>query len=133
MHILRNIDSIDFAVLYSGKICLDEINRVHRLCRLDCIRIPSFMRDMVKYRRRLTQIAVLNGLIPRSCTVRVQPFIKPATFMKPRGSVMTKSELLAPSVAPSLSKTFGAPGNGFRCVLEVLGYTESDVGHLEYG
>ncbi|KAI0243036.1 hypothetical protein LSAT2_009090 [Lamellibrachia satsuma] len=114
VHILRHIDSIDFAVLYSGKICLDEINRVHRLCRLDCIRMPSFMRDMVKYRRRLTQIAVINGLIPRPATIRAQPSLKRLNQSKQQPPAPVKSEPLAPSppAKRGLSRTsFGGQSN----------------------
>lgn len=62
VEILRNIDNIDFKVLMSGKICYDEIPRVKKLARLDCIQMPAFMRNQDKYKKSLKQIAHLNGL-----------------------------------------------------------------------
>lgn len=62
MEILRNIDNIDFKVLMSGKICSDEISRVKKLARLDCIQMPAFMRNQDKYKKHLKQIAHMNGL-----------------------------------------------------------------------
>ncbi|KAK7478871.1 hypothetical protein BaRGS_00029852 [Batillaria attramentaria] len=62
VNILRNIDNIDFALLMSGKLCYDEVNRVKRLARMNCIRLPSFMRDMTAYRLQLKQMALVNGL-----------------------------------------------------------------------
>ena len=62
VEILRNIDNIDFKVLMSGKICYDEIPRVKKLARLDCIQMPAFMRNQEKYKKILKQIAHMNGL-----------------------------------------------------------------------
>lgn len=60
--ILRNVDDIDFKVLMSGKICYDEIQRVKKLARLNCIQMPAFMRNQEKYKKTLKQIAHMNGL-----------------------------------------------------------------------
>ncbi|KAL4232574.1 hypothetical protein ACF0H5_007264 [Mactra antiquata] len=60
--ILRNVDTIDFKVLMSGKICFDEIQRVKKLARLNCIQVPAFMRNQEKYKKQLKQIAHMNGL-----------------------------------------------------------------------
>lgn len=62
VNILRNIDNIDFTLLMSGKVCYDEVKRVRRVARLNCIRLPAFMRSMEKYRQKLKQMAILNGL-----------------------------------------------------------------------
>ncbi|XP_045197578.2 uncharacterized protein LOC123552187 isoform X1 [Mercenaria mercenaria] len=62
VEILRNIDNIDFKVLMSGKICYDEVPRVKKLARLDCIQMPAFMRNQEKYKKNLKQIADMNGL-----------------------------------------------------------------------
>ena len=46
----------------SGKICYDEIQRVKKLARTDCIQLPAFMRNQDKYKKSLKQIAHMNGL-----------------------------------------------------------------------
>lgn len=46
----------------SGKICYDEIPRIKKLARLDCIQMPAFMRNQEKYKKTLKQIAHMNGL-----------------------------------------------------------------------
>ncbi|ESO89113.1 hypothetical protein LOTGIDRAFT_183090, partial [Lottia gigantea] len=62
LKILRNIEDIDFTVLMSGKICIDEINRIKRVARKDCIKLPAFMKNPEKYKKKLRHMAVLNGL-----------------------------------------------------------------------
>lgn len=63
--ILRRLDDIDLSVLYSGCIGTDEVPRVHRLARTDCIKLPLFMADIEKYKRQLRQIGILNGILPK--------------------------------------------------------------------
>lgn len=70
--ILRQVNEIDFKLLYSGKICCDELQRVKRIARQDCVKLPHFLKDIVTYRKTLNQIALTNGLIqkinlPLSC------------------------------------------------------------------
>ncbi|XP_052808809.1 microtubule-associated tyrosine carboxypeptidase-like isoform X2 [Mya arenaria] len=62
VEILRNLDNIDFRVMMSGKVCWDEISRVKKLARLECIQMPAFMRNQEKYKKTLKQIAHMNGL-----------------------------------------------------------------------
>ncbi|XP_048769630.2 microtubule-associated tyrosine carboxypeptidase-like isoform X3 [Ostrea edulis] len=62
VEILRNIDNIDFQVLMSGKMCVDEMSRCKRLARQDCLRMPAFMKNETKYKKNLKAIANLNGL-----------------------------------------------------------------------
>lgn len=62
VEILRNIDTIDFSVLMSGKICFDEIQRCKRLARKDSVKMPAFMRNEKMYKKKLTNITTLNGL-----------------------------------------------------------------------
>ncbi|GFS14271.1 hypothetical protein ElyMa_004903400 [Elysia marginata] len=75
--ILRNMDNIDFNLLMSGKICMDEIDRIKRVVRKDVLRFPTFMKNMAAYRRTLKKMLILNGLdqfhIPRTA---------PAAFTK---------------------------------------------------
>lgn len=46
----------------SGKVCYDEVDRIKRVVRKDCLRYPSFMKKMSAYRRALRGICLLNGL-----------------------------------------------------------------------
>ena len=41
------------------------MNRVKRLARKDCLRLPHFIRDLESYKKKLYQIGVANGLIPK--------------------------------------------------------------------
>jgi len=45
---------------------MDEVQRVRRVARRDIISLPTFLADVDKYRKQLRQIAVINGLDPRS-------------------------------------------------------------------
>ena len=53
---------IDFNVMMSGKICVDEVQRCKRLARLDCLKLPAFMKNENRYKKHLKAIAHLNGL-----------------------------------------------------------------------
>ena len=65
MEILCNIDSIDFPLMYTGKLCVDELSRVRRVVRMDCIKLPRFLHDIEKYKHFLHHMAYVNGLGPR--------------------------------------------------------------------
>ncbi|XP_033095961.1 uncharacterized protein KIAA0895-like [Anneissia japonica] len=65
VQLLRSIDEIDFPLLYSGRICVEELPRVRRLARLECIKLPSFLQDVTKYKKELWNIAVMNDLIAK--------------------------------------------------------------------
>ena len=45
----------------SGKICLDELDKVNEISRLDLIKLPKFYRNMKKYKEKLGVIAGING------------------------------------------------------------------------
>ncbi len=62
VEILKNLDKIDFNLLYAGKVCIDELPRVKRLARLDCLKLPHFLHNMEEYRKQLYYIAAVNGL-----------------------------------------------------------------------
>lgn len=62
VQILRNIDNIDFSVLFTGRVCWDEVNRIKRIVRMDCVKYPIFMKNMNKYLHMLKHIAYVNGL-----------------------------------------------------------------------
>ena len=63
MQILRQVNEIDFKLLYTGRVCVDEIPRVKRVARVECLRLPHFLKDVSRYKRTLTEIALLNGLV----------------------------------------------------------------------
>lgn len=64
LKLLRNVETLDWAALYCGEICVDEVQRVHRIARRDIVSLPTFLADVDKYRKQLRQIAVINGLNP---------------------------------------------------------------------
>ena len=61
--ILENLEEIDFNLLMSGKLCLDELDRIKRLSRVNCIKVPKFFQNMKKYKENLRQIGIQNGII----------------------------------------------------------------------
>jgi hypothetical protein len=61
--ILQNLDDIDFNLLMSGKICLDELERIKRLSRVGTIKLPKFFQNMKKYKESLRKIGIANGII----------------------------------------------------------------------
>ena len=63
VRILRNAEDIDFKLLYSGKICFDELNRVKRISR-GSVKLPHFLDDMELYRHALQEILQVNCLQP---------------------------------------------------------------------
>lgn len=78
VRILRQANDIDFKLFFAGKICTDEIKRIRRIARRDCLRYPYFLKDLSSYKRILSEIAVLNGLTqsvkrPLSCKNRKSP------------------------------------------------------------
>ena len=61
--ILQNLEDIDFNLLMSGKICLDELERIKRLSRVNTIKLPKFFQNMKKYKDSLRKIGIQNGII----------------------------------------------------------------------
>ena len=93
--ILRQVNEIDFKLLYSGKVCCDELRRIRRIARQECVKLPHFLRDIVSYKKTLNQIALTNGLIQKitrplsSCRNATRPKErkrKPFTSPKDRSS-----------------------------------------------
>ncbi|XP_071818934.1 microtubule-associated tyrosine carboxypeptidase 1-like [Apostichopus japonicus] len=60
--ILRKLDRIDFEVLYSGKVALEDLPRVRHSARLTSIKLPPFMKDKATYTSHLRKIALLNDI-----------------------------------------------------------------------
>jgi hypothetical protein len=63
VEILETLDEIDFISLMCGKLCLDEVNRVKRVARTDCIKIPKFLYDLKLYKEKLREIGIINGIL----------------------------------------------------------------------
>lgn len=79
--ILRQVNEIDFKLFYAGKICCDELQRIKRIARQDCVKLPHFLRDMASYKKTLNEIALTNGLIqkinrPLSCRNTARPKVR---------------------------------------------------------
>ncbi|TPP58524.1 hypothetical protein FGIG_07943 [Fasciola gigantica] len=73
--ILRQQAYIDFELLMSGKLTLDELDRVKRCVLMSPVRLPIFMANKEKYITALRQIARLNG-IPVSKSAPVKPKLR---------------------------------------------------------
>lgn len=61
--ILRNLEHINFNVLYSGKICWDEVDKVKDIVKKENVKLPKFLRDVTKYKSILRRIGYQNNLI----------------------------------------------------------------------
>lgn len=61
--IYRPSSSLDLRLMYTGKVCVRQMNRVRRLARWSGVTLPRFMMDDYEgYISQLRAIAVLNGL-----------------------------------------------------------------------
>ncbi len=61
--IYRSSSSLDLRLMYTGKVCIRQMNRVRRLARWSGVTLPRFMMDDYEgYISQLRAIAVLNGL-----------------------------------------------------------------------
>ncbi|XP_028413347.1 uncharacterized protein KIAA0895-like [Dendronephthya gigantea] len=61
--LLREAKETDFRLLYSGKLCIDELNRVKRVRRRS-IKLPHFMHEFPEYRHALREMCFVNCLEP---------------------------------------------------------------------
>jgi len=74
--ILRNIDNIDFTLLYSGKIPIEKLSRVKLVARTAGIKLPSFLiNNLDDYRWKLKRIGRLNGILNRHFKISRSPEI----------------------------------------------------------
>eukprot|EP00658_Telonema_sp_P-2_P049006 TRINITY_DN37261_c0_g1_i2.p1 TRINITY_DN37261_c0_g1~~TRINITY_DN37261_c0_g1_i2.p1 ORF type:complete len:219 (+),score=24.86 TRINITY_DN37261_c0_g1_i2:275-931(+) len=62
--ILRQVDSIDFMLLYSGRISLEDLAYVDTMrdIVIPPMYVPDFLEDVESYRQRLREIAHINGI-----------------------------------------------------------------------
>ena len=63
--ILEQVDTIDPALLFCGRITLDdmELSRVKRVVRREGILLPGFARNIYQYRKALRRISLANGIV----------------------------------------------------------------------
>ncbi|XP_077977833.1 microtubule-associated tyrosine carboxypeptidase 1-like [Glandiceps talaboti] len=108
VEILRNIDNIDFPLLYAGKLCVDETSRVKRIARMECIKLPHFLQNVDKYKKRLRFMARLNGLIPederQSSRSRSTKNRKVSSSMSSTSSLVPRASLSSRSSSSPLPK-----------------------------
>ena len=111
--ILRQAKEIDFKLLYSGKLCFDELNRIKRIRRVS-IKLPHFMQDISLYRYALREICYINGLQP--------PAIKHHVYKNP----ITEEKM---AKVYGRKRRFSSPKLRGRKYDDVK-YEERNVGHL---
>ena len=63
IEILENIDEIDFNILMSGKICVDELDLISDISKTKNLKIPKFMKNMRNYKNKLRQIGIANNIL----------------------------------------------------------------------
>ena len=61
--ILENLDEIDFHLLYSGKLCVDELPLIKEIVRTKKLKIPKFLRTIKNYKNTLRQIGMINAIL----------------------------------------------------------------------
>jgi hypothetical protein len=62
IEILRRKEEIDWKLLYSGKISLDDMDNVKDIVNLDCVRLPLFLQDVDLYMKELQEIQDVNEI-----------------------------------------------------------------------
>lgn len=76
VRILRSMDSIDFLLLHTGKITVDDQCRIQRIARTGCIKIPYFLKDMRNYRKNIRLISKLNAINKPKTALVKEPVMK---------------------------------------------------------
>ena len=112
VNILQNIISIDIALLFCGKIAMDEHDRVKRVVRRDGLTLPPFAENIEYYRYRLLLMAKKNRLIP---TVpghfKPKPVVQPIICRNPLYHYSTPIKLLKESRPKTPKATPTAAGS----------------------
>ena len=65
MAIIRNLESTDFNLLYSGRIALDDLPYIASSLRdivVPPAHLPHFLDDLVWYKEQLRRIGKVNGI-----------------------------------------------------------------------
>eukprot|EP00826_Nyctotherus_ovalis_P057048 TRINITY_DN7793_c0_g2_i3.p1 TRINITY_DN7793_c0_g2~~TRINITY_DN7793_c0_g2_i3.p1 ORF type:complete len:130 (-),score=33.41 TRINITY_DN7793_c0_g2_i3:115-504(-) len=60
--LLKRRKEIDFEDLYSGKIALEDLDRLQKHIRREGMKLPWFLKDKAKYMAALDRIAEANGI-----------------------------------------------------------------------
>jgi len=108
LNLLRNVETIDWTALYSGEICMDELQRVRRVARRDIVSLPTFLADVDKYRQQLREIAVVNGLQPHGFPSTVN--VELAVSAPPRSRQRITAKLtVAPAPRHAMKPVNAAP------------------------
>ena len=111
MNILRNLDTIDFRLLWAGRLNLHDIcvDRIRRLARVGLITVPAFCKlredsdatggEWGLYKSVLRDIGVSNGILAPQPRVVRQP-APPSPAREPTLRVGTPSKRLLALAAP---------------------------------
>ena len=62
MELLKRRAEIDFPLLYSGKVALEDLPIVSTLATREVMRLPCFLKNEREYRRHLDSVAEANGM-----------------------------------------------------------------------
>lgn len=62
VNILRRRKEINFQALYSGKIALEDLDRMQKKLRTMSLKFPWFFQDLGEYSRALDIIAEFNAI-----------------------------------------------------------------------
>lgn len=65
VEILQNLNGLDFSLLYSGQIALQDLKRANRLIRRDNVRLPRFLSNERRYKiywEHCLELLRVNGL-----------------------------------------------------------------------
>jgi hypothetical protein len=102
--ILENLEKIDFYLLMSGKLCVDELHLVKKAAKISTkLKIPKFMKDIKSYKNQLREIGIVNGIIePPQPGVASIPSASSATTNASATTVNTTANAIAPLPAGPL-------------------------------
>jgi len=101
LELLRSVETLDWPALYSGEVCMDELQRVRRVARQHIISLPSFLVDVDHYRHQLRQIAAVNGVMAAPPPPAAAGSSGPVnTRLAVRGQRITAKLSVAPAVRP---------------------------------
>ena len=62
LKLLQQVDTLDFVLLYSGQLSVEDLDRVKRIARTSILKLPYFMQDTLSYLSALKEIKRENVL-----------------------------------------------------------------------
>jgi hypothetical protein len=104
VNILQNLDSIDFVLLMSGKICVDELPLVKKMARLEKLKLPKFFENLTEYKERLRYIGIVNGIIEPKKKQMPPPTLASVLFVK--HDAVTDSDIILENVKPTNNNNY---------------------------